>query len=113
MPEQVCRPILQETIDRFNARVAKDPQLNKELECIKKKVQLDLGCERYYFILECSKVERLFEGTIPDPDITIISDPDTITKLFNGEMKIMKAWAMKKVKIKGSIDDVLRLRKFF
>ena len=60
-----------------------------------------------------SKVEKLYEGTVPDPDITIISDPDTVTKLFNGEMKIMKAWALKKVKVKGSIDDVLRLRKFF
>jgi putative sterol carrier protein len=111
--EQVCRPILQDTIDRFNARVAKDPALHKELECIKKKVQLNLGCEDYYFFLECAKVEKLYEGTIPNPDITIISDPDTVIKLFNGEMKIMKAWALKKVKVKGSIDDVLRLRKFF
>ena len=113
MPEQVCRPILQDTIDRFNARVAKDPALQKELECIKKKVQLELGCEQYYFYLDCAKVEKLYEGSIPAPDITIISDPDTVIKLFNGEMKIMKAWALKKVKVKGSIDDVLRLRKFF
>jgi len=113
MSEQVCKPILQDTVDRFNARVAKDPALHKELECIKKKVQLDLGCELYYFILDCAKVEKLYEGTIPDPDITITSDPDTVIKLFNGEMKIMKAWALKKVKVKGSIDDVLRLRKFF
>jgi len=28
-------------------------------------------------------------------------------------MKPMKAWALKKVKIKGSLDDILRLRKFF
>lgn len=113
MPEQVCKPILQDTIDRFNDRVAKDPALKKELECIKKKVQLELGCEQYYFYLDCAKVEKLYEGSIPDPDITIISDPDTVTKLFNGEMKIMKAWALKKVKVKGSIDDILRLRKFF
>jgi putative sterol carrier protein len=113
MPEQVCRPILQDTVDRFNARVAKDPALHKELECIKKKVQLDLGCEEYYFILDCAKVEKLYEGSILDPDITITSDPDTVIKLFNGEMKIMKAWALKKVKVKGSIDDILRLRKFF
>lgn len=113
MPEPVCRPILQDVIDRFNDRVAKDPELNKELVCIKKKVQLDLGCEQYYFFLECSRVEKLHEGTVPDPDITLISDPDTVIKLFKGEMKIMKAWALKKVKVKGSIDDVLRLRKFF
>ncbi len=113
MPEQVCKPILQDTVDRFNARVARDPALHKELECMKKKVQLDLECEQYYFVLDCAKVEKLNEGTIPDPDITIISDPDTVIKLFNGELKIMKAWALKKVKIKGSIDDILRLRKFF
>ncbi|MCU0861471.1 MAG: SCP2 sterol-binding domain-containing protein [Methanomassiliicoccales archaeon] len=111
--EQVCRPVLQDTIDRFNERVAKDPELSKEVSCIKKKVQLDLGCESYYFTLDCGRVERLYDGTIPDPDITIISDPDTIIKLFRGEMKIMKAWALKKVKVKGSIDDVLKLRKFF
>lgn len=109
----VCKPILEGVVDRFNARVAQDENLKKELECIHKKVQLDLGCEQYYFILECSRVEKLYEGTIPDPDITMISDPDTVIKLFNGEMKIMKAWALKKVKVKGSIDDVLRLRKFF
>lgn len=113
MPETTCRPILQETVDRFNARVAKDPNLCKELENLKKTVQLELGCEQYYFVLERSKVERLFEGTIPNPDITIISDPDTVIKLFNGEMKIMKAWALKKVKVKGSLDDMMRLRKFF
>jgi putative sterol carrier protein len=113
MPETTCRPILQETVDRFNARVAKDPEICKELEGYKKKVQLDLGCEQYYFFLECSKVEQLFDGTVPDPDITIISDPGTITKLFNGEMKIMKAWALKKIKVKGSLEDLMRLRKFF
>jgi putative sterol carrier protein len=113
MAERACKPILQDTIDRFNARVARDPSLHKELECISKKVQLDLGCEQYYFFLDCARVEKLYEGAIPDADITITSDPDTVIKLFNGETKIMKAWALKKVKVRGSIDDVLRLRKFF
>ncbi|MEM0448503.1 MAG: SCP2 sterol-binding domain-containing protein [Methanomassiliicoccales archaeon] len=113
MADQVCRPILQQTIDRFNERVAKDPELSRETSSLTKKVQLDLGCEFYYFTLESGKVNSLNEGIISEPDITIISDPDTVTKLFKGEMKIMKAWALKKIKVKGSIDDVLKLRKFF
>jgi len=87
--------------------------LKKELQGVKKNVQVDLGCEKYCFTLDNCRVEKLDEGTIENPDIIIISDPDTVQKLRSGEMKIMKAWALKKVKVKGSIEDVLRLRKFF
>jgi putative sterol carrier protein len=41
------------------------------------------------------------------------SDPRTIDELFTGKMKPMKAWALRKVVIKGSLEDVMKLRKFF
>jgi putative sterol carrier protein len=50
---------------------------------------------------------------VENPDITITSDPKTVEDLINGKMKPMKAWALKKIKIKGSLEDVMRLRKFF
>ncbi len=108
-----CKSILEDVIAKFNQRVEKNVELKKELECVEKTVQLDLGCEQYNFTLSCSKVERLNEGTIPNPDIVLISDPDTVEKLFTGEMKIMKAWALRKIKVKGSIEDLMRFRKFF
>jgi putative sterol carrier protein len=50
---------------------------------------------------------------VENPDITITSDPKTVEELITGKMKPMKAWALKKIRIKGSLEDVMRLRKFF
>jgi len=107
------RPIFEEIIQTFEAKVAKDENLQKELEGIDKKVNVDLGTETYSFVLADKKVLDFKEGLLPSADITITSDPQTVTDLYSGKMKIMKAWALKKVRIKGSIEDVLKLRKFF
>ena len=107
------KDLLEETIAKFNAKVEKDENLQKELESIKKKANVDLGTENYSFELSGSKIHSLNEGMVPDADITITSDPKTVEDLIKGNMKPMKAWALKKIKIKGSLEDVLRLRKFF
>jgi putative sterol carrier protein len=107
------KDLLEETIAKFNAKVEKDDNLQKELECVKKKANVDLGTESYSFELSCSKIHSLREGLVPDADIVIISDPKTVEDLIKGDMKPMKAWALKKIKIKGSLEDVMRLRKFF
>ena len=107
------RKVLDEVVAQFNAKVDCDPSLRKELTGIRKKVQVDLGAEKYYFILEDCKVEGVCEGSVPNPDITIISDEETVRQLHSREMKIMKAWALKKIRVKGSLEDIMRLRKFF
>jgi putative sterol carrier protein len=107
------KDLLEETIAKFNAKVEKDENLQKELECIKKKANIDLCTENYSFELSCNKIHSLKEGMFPDPDITITSDPKTVEDLIKGNLKPMKAWALKKIKIKGSLEDVMRLRKFF
>ncbi len=107
------RKILEEVVAQFNAKVESDPLLRKELTGIRKKVQVDLGEEKYYFILEDCKVESVCDGCVPNPDMTIISDHETVRQLHCKEMKIMKAWALKKVRVKGSLEDIMRLRKFF
>jgi putative sterol carrier protein len=107
------KDLLEETIAKFNARVEKDENLRKELECVKKTANVDLGTERYSFELSCNKIHSLKEGLIENPDVTITSDPKTVEDLITGKLKPMKAWALKKIKIKGSLEDVLRLRKFF
>jgi len=107
------KPVLDEVVKKFNEKVEKDAALRKELEGVNKKIQVDLGCEQYCFTLNACKVDKLNEGTIECPDVIIISDPDTVMKLRSGEIKPMKAWALKKLRVKGSIEDVLRLRKFF
>jgi putative sterol carrier protein len=107
------RSELEATATRFNAKVQADPAFKKEVEGITRKVNVDLGAEQYHFLLAHEAVDGVKDGLIADPDITIISDPTTFHQLFIGEMKPMKAWALKKIRIKGSLEDVLKLRKFF
>ncbi len=108
-----AREALENAAERFNKKACADTELKKELNGMSKRVLVDLGTEKYNFELKECSVPSINDGApATPPDITIISDPDTIVKLVNGEMKVMKAWALKKVRIKGSIDDVLRLRKF-
>ncbi len=108
-----AREALENAAQRFNKRSCEDAELRKELSGMTKRVLVDLGTETYNFELRDCSVPSINNGppTLP-PDITLTSDPDTLVKLVTGEMKVMKAWALKKVRIKGSIDDVLRLRKF-
>jgi putative sterol carrier protein len=109
----VVKQVLDDVVAKFNARVSCEDSLRKELAGIKKRVQVDLGPEQYYFVLDNAKVEGVCCGCIENPDITIISDEDTVRKLNSRELKIMKAWALKKIKVKGSLEDIMRLRKFF
>lgn len=107
------RQVLDDVVSKFNARVSCDDALRKELAGVKKRVQIDLGPEQFYFILENSIVEGVCDGQIENPDITIISDEETIRKIHCRELKIMKAWALKRIRVRGSLEDIMRLRKFF
>jgi hypothetical protein len=111
--KMTVRQVLDDVVTQFNARVDCDDSLRKELTGIRKRVQVDMGPEHYYFILENSKVEGVCDGCIDNPDITIISDEETVRKLHCRELKIMKAWALKKIRVRGSLEDIMRLRKFF
>ncbi len=111
--KMAVKKVLDDVVTQFNAKVDCDASLRKELTGIKKRVQVDLGPEQYYFVLENCKVENVCDGRIANPDITIISDEETVRQLHCREMKIMKAWALKKIRVKGSLEDILRLRKFF
>lgn len=106
-------PLILDLINRFNAKVDRDEQLCTELNGMDKKVLLDLEAEKYNFHLYCNKIQDFRTGTIDAPDITVLTDPETFRGIMEGKIKPMKAFALRKVRIKGNIDDVLRLRKLF
>ena len=107
------KAVLDDVVAQFNARVKCDDSLRRELIGIKKRVQVDLGPEQYHFVIEDCKVDGVCDGRIENPDITIISDEETVRRLHCRELKIMKAWAQKKIRVRGSLEDIMRLRKFF
>ena len=108
------KELLERAVAKFNARAQSDEKLKKELDGIERTVLLDLkDGTKYHFVLKDRQIGAVMDGAVGAPDVTILSDPATLTALLKKEMGPMKAYATQKLKIKASLDDVLRLRKFF
>lgn len=106
--------LLEEAIDRFNTRAKEDPELMKELQGVNKIVQVEIeGGDWYNFTLKDGAVDGPHKGEIANPDIRIIASAETLTKLWTKELRVMKAIVTKQLKVKGSMEDLLRLRRFF
>ncbi len=109
---------LQDLIERFNERTKTDEKLRNELKGMDRSVQIELndpdGTRHLHFFVKDMNASSIESGSIEDPDINIVSSTDSITKLINGELRPMKAWATGKLKIKAkNTEDVFRLRKLF
>jgi putative sterol carrier protein len=108
------RELLDQAIQKFNERAQSDAKLEAELEGIERKVLID--CKdgpKFHFVLKDKRLGPLADGPIDAPDVTILSDSATLSALLKKEMGPMKAYATQKLKVKASLEDVLRLRKFF
>ncbi len=106
--------LLKETIDRFNKKADGDPKLKAELQGIRKVIQVEVtDGEQYHFTLENAHVGELNKGAAQTPDIRVIASSETLHQLRSGELRVMKAYATRRLQVKGSIDDLLRMRKFF
>lgn len=101
-------------IAKFNSRVESDAVLQKELDGMKRTVQVELKDGRSFcFSLQNNRMGDFHEGRLDSPDIKIISDEATLSGLLMGTVRPMKAWATKKVQFKASLEDLMRIRKFF
>jgi putative sterol carrier protein len=110
----LVRELLTEAIDRFNAKARDDPELAKELEGVTKRVQVELeDGDWYHFVLENAAIAGLHDGGVDSPDIRIIASSETLRRLWTRELRVMKAIVTKKLQVKGSMEDLLRLRRFF
>ncbi len=108
------RELLEQAIEKFNGKAQTDAKLQRELEGIERKVAIDLkDGTMFHFVLKDKRIGPLGDGPIEAPEITIVGDAATLTALLRKEMGPMKAYATGKLKIKASLEDVLRLRKFF
>ncbi|MBQ8179559.1 MAG: SCP2 sterol-binding domain-containing protein [Candidatus Methanomethylophilaceae archaeon] len=104
---------IQSLVDRFHRKVDGDENLRKEIEHLDKKFNIDLGTEGYSMVLRNARVESLEPNLRDDADLTITTTPENFRGLIDGTLRPMRAYVMKKVQIKGKIDDLMFLKKFF
>jgi putative sterol carrier protein len=107
--------LLREAIDKFNSRVKEDPELARELQGVAKTIQVEVEeGDWYHFILKDAAVDGPHKGAASTtPDIRIIASAETLTRLWTKELRVMKAIVTKQLQVKGSMEDLLRLRRFF
>ena len=105
---------INEMIKRVNEMAAGDPKFEAELKGIRKLIQVVVtDGETYHFTLENARIGPMSKGAVPNPDITIAGTAEVYNQLKSGELRPMKAYATRKLQVKGSLEDILRLRKFF
>lgn len=106
--------LLREIVAKFNERAKTDPQLKEELAGFERAVLIRLSDgQEFSFRVSGGQAVDFQDRGISSPDITIMTDAETIEKLMRREMRIMKALATRKLKIDAALEDMLRMRKFF
>jgi putative sterol carrier protein len=101
-------------IQKFNDKAATDEKMQKELEGLERKIQLDFGEDGVaHFILKDKKCGDIAEGSVEGAEIILTTDKVTFIGLVNGNVSPWKAYATKKIKVKASLQDMLTLKKFF
>ncbi len=106
------REMVENAIKEFNEQAAKDERLASELRGMERTVVIRLEDAAYHFTIKDGRATELEDGDA-NGDIEIITDSGTLRALFNREMGPMKALATKKLRINASLQDKLRIRKFF
>src|SRR5437763_343867 len=66
-----------------------------------------------HFTVGHQHVDALVDGGVDRADITISTDPETLQGLIRREIGPFKAYATGKIRLKGSLEDISRIRKFF
>ncbi len=66
----------------------------------------------YHFIVKDNTI-TVHQGGLDEPDMKIQSDEDTIRKLFLEEMSAAGALLKRKLKVKGSASDLMKIRHIF
>ena len=108
------REMLEGLITKFNAKVATDPALRAEIGDLTKTVLIELkDGTKFHFLLKDRHVAALLEGGVDHADITISTDQETLRGLILREIGPFKAYATGKLRLKGSLEDISRIRKFF
>jgi hypothetical protein len=105
-----------ELLELMQERIAIGLEREKTMEAIEgwertALLMLKEGPE-YHFIVKDNNI-TVHSGTLADADMKIQSDEDTIRQLFLEEMSAASALLKRKLKVKGSASDLMKIRHIF
>jgi putative sterol carrier protein len=104
--------VLKEWLEKGKKKVEEDENLKKDLKDFDGIFQLDItDGDSYYVAIKNGEIGELEKGKADNPRLSLTSDTEILKALMSGDMSAMKAFALRKIKIKGSFEDIIRLRK--
>lgn len=104
--------VLKEWLEKGKKKVEEDENLKKDLKDFDGIFQLEVtDGDSYYVAIKNGEIGELETGKADNPRLTVTSDTEILKALMSGDMSAMKAFALRKIKIKGSFEDIIRLRK--
>jgi putative sterol carrier protein len=106
------KQLFEEKVEEFNKKIDESESLKKELAHLNKTFTLDLDTEAYSLTLENSKIKDFKPEALENADVVVTSTPETILALIEGDLRPMRAYITKKIRIKGKIQDLMFLKKF-
>ena len=112
-PQMTNEEIIQKMIDQFHRKMAKDEKAKAEVEPIEKTMNIDLGEETFRLKVAHAEVVEFEKGMYDEADLVVKTKPEYLQQLVEGTLRPMRAYVTKKVVIKGKIEDLLYLKKFF
>ena len=112
-PQMASEEIIQKMVDKFHRKMAKDEKARAEVEPIEKTMNVDLGEETFRLKVAHAQVVEFEKGMYDEADMLVKTKPEYLLQLIDGTLRPMRAYVTKKVIIKGKIEDILYLKKFF
>ena len=106
--------LLNDAMKKFETKIEKDENLKNDLTGTTRSFHIDvMEQEGFSFMLDNCKIKDFKRGGIEEPDIRLTATEEDFVALFSGELKPMKAWATKRLKVKASLSDLMKLKKLF
>ncbi len=105
------RDVLEDLIARFNERAGRDEKLREELEGLEKSIKVVTDKQHFHMNLKDCRIGDLQEGDLESADFTISGDEETLRGVIEKRIAPFKAIATGKLKVKASLEDMVRLRK--
>jgi putative sterol carrier protein len=105
--------VLNEWLEKAKKKLEDDKKFKSELKDFDGVFQLEMtDGDSFHIAIKNGVVGELVKGKVDEPRLTVVSDTETLKALMSGEMGAMKAFALRKIKVNGSFEDIIRLRKF-
>lgn len=100
--------------ERFLDKIDDDEKLQDKLADYERDIAFKFEDDgNYHMTLSDTELSQVKEGSLEDSDITVTSTSETLEKLLSGDLKPMKAYARKKIKVDASFSDMLKIKDMF